>query len=99
MPGSWNPATYRERARKWREEAGTLPPGKDRDACFVLANGYANLAAIIDQSPDIQEAAATIDVSQFVRSSWIQPEPGRKLRNAMTSFALDAPSQGGPTKK
>ena len=47
MLGTWNPATYRERAKKWREEAETLPPGKERDACMVLAEGYANLAAEI----------------------------------------------------
>ena len=34
MLGTWNPATYRERAKKWREEAETLPPGKERDACM-----------------------------------------------------------------
>ena len=49
MSGSWNPAKYRERAKKWREEAETLPPGKERDACAVLAEGYENLAALIKE--------------------------------------------------
>jgi hypothetical protein len=49
MSGSWNAAKYRERAKKWREEAETLPPGKERDACVVLAEGYANLAALIEK--------------------------------------------------
>ena len=50
MLGTWNPATYRERAKKWREEAETLPPGKERDACMGLAEGYANLAALIQKA-------------------------------------------------
>jgi hypothetical protein len=50
MLGTWNPATYRERAKKWREEAETLPPGKERDACIGLAEGYANLAALIEKA-------------------------------------------------
>jgi hypothetical protein len=55
MPGSWNPATYRERARKWCEEAEALPPGRDRDASLALANGYAALVAIIERFPENAE--------------------------------------------
>jgi hypothetical protein len=49
MPGSWNAETYRARERQWRAEAESQPPGKDRDACMALAEGYAHLAAIIDE--------------------------------------------------
>jgi hypothetical protein len=49
MSGTWDTSKYRERAEKWREEAEALPPGKERDACMVLAEGYANLAALIEK--------------------------------------------------
>jgi hypothetical protein len=49
MPDSWDAAKYRKRAKKWRTEAETLPPGKERDACVVLAEGYATLAALIEE--------------------------------------------------
>jgi hypothetical protein len=50
MPGAWDASKYRERAEKWREEADALPPGKGRDACMGLAEGYANLAALIEKA-------------------------------------------------
>jgi hypothetical protein len=50
MPGSWNSETYRVRAKEWRDKAEALPPGKEREACLVLANGYASLAAQIEAS-------------------------------------------------
>ncbi|MGD0109316.1 MAG: hypothetical protein ABSC06_35560 [Rhodopila sp.] len=49
MPGTWDAETYRARTQKWRTEAETLPPGKERDTCMVLAQGYANLATLIEQ--------------------------------------------------
>jgi hypothetical protein len=55
MPGTWDPVLYRDRARRWREEAESLPPGKDRDACIALAQGYSNLAALIDERVDLLE--------------------------------------------
>jgi len=48
MPDTWNSADYRARALKWRAEAEALPPGEERDACLVLADGYANLASLIE---------------------------------------------------
>jgi transposase-like protein len=33
----------------WRENAGSHPPGKERDACLTPADGYANVAALIEQ--------------------------------------------------
>jgi hypothetical protein len=47
MPGSWNAETYLARAEQWRMQAESLPPGKDRDACIELAEGYEHLAALI----------------------------------------------------
>ena len=52
MPGTWDPVFYRDRAKRWREEAESLPNGKDRDACMALAEGYINLAALIEGRVD-----------------------------------------------
>ena len=49
MPGTWDAETYRTRARRWREAAQALPPGKEHDTCVTLAESYANLAALIEQ--------------------------------------------------
>ena len=49
MPDDWNADRYRERARQWRAMADHLPPGGERDACLVLAEGYAHLAEVIDR--------------------------------------------------
>jgi hypothetical protein len=59
MPDSWNPQVYRERAQRWREAAEKLPPGETRDATFILAEGYENLARLIeiDLAGDHSEAA------------------------------------------
>jgi hypothetical protein len=40
---------YRARAKRWRDEADALPPGKEREACITIADGYANLAVLIDE--------------------------------------------------
>jgi hypothetical protein len=42
-------ATYKERERQWRSQAATLSPGPERDACLALADGYANLTAILER--------------------------------------------------
>jgi hypothetical protein len=39
---------YRERERKWREEAERAPEGAERDACIALAEGYATLIAALE---------------------------------------------------
>jgi hypothetical protein len=49
MPGTWDAKKYRGLAARWREEAETLPPGRNRDACMTLADGYADLASIIEK--------------------------------------------------
>ncbi len=48
MPDGWDPAIYRERSARWREEAERRRPGAERDACLVIAHGYANLANLIE---------------------------------------------------
>ena len=50
MPDSWNAETYRARAQQWQVAADKLPPGKEREACLKLAEGYAHLAALIESS-------------------------------------------------
>jgi hypothetical protein len=47
--------TYQERERRWREFASRLLPGADRDACLTLAEGYANLLAILERLDVPQE--------------------------------------------
>jgi hypothetical protein len=49
MPDSWDAETYRVRAMQWRQKAETQPEGKERDVCLVIAEGYATLAALIEQ--------------------------------------------------
>jgi hypothetical protein len=49
MPDSWNSETYRAREKQWRAAAESKPPGTERDACLMLADGYAHLAAIIEE--------------------------------------------------
>jgi hypothetical protein len=46
---TWKAETYWARARQWRTKAETLPAGKDRDACIVLADGYERLARLLER--------------------------------------------------
>jgi hypothetical protein len=46
---TWKAETYWARARQWRAEAETLPPGEDRDACIELVEGYEHLAWLIER--------------------------------------------------
>jgi hypothetical protein len=50
MPDTWTAENYQARARAWREKADTLPEGRERDACLALAEGYANLADLIEEA-------------------------------------------------
>jgi hypothetical protein len=50
MPNNWNSKVYRQRADEWQEKANALSPGKERDTCLTIAQGYARLAALIDES-------------------------------------------------
>ena len=50
MPEAWNAAIYRERAAAWRDKATTLPEGSgEREVCQKIAQGYDNLANLIEQ--------------------------------------------------
>jgi hypothetical protein len=40
---------YRERERRWREEAKSRPDGAESDACVALADGYAHLVELIER--------------------------------------------------
>ena len=48
MPDSWDPERYKERAKAWRDKAASLPEGRERDTCVTLAEGYEELAEIIE---------------------------------------------------
>jgi hypothetical protein len=50
MPGSWDPTIYRVRAKDWQDKAEALPAGEERDTCEALAEGYARLAQLIEES-------------------------------------------------
>ena len=49
MFNSWDAETYRVRAVQWRQKAEMQPQGKERDVCLVIAEGYADLAALIER--------------------------------------------------
>ena len=48
MPDSWDAGEYRNRATAWLQKAESLPEGREREACFVLAEGYVRLAELIE---------------------------------------------------
>ena len=49
MPDVWDPVTYRERAKVWREKAATLPEDDpNRAPCLEIAEGYERLAAQLE---------------------------------------------------
>ena len=48
MPESWDAGEYRNRATAWLQKAESLPEGREREACFVLAEGYVRLAELIE---------------------------------------------------
>jgi hypothetical protein len=60
---AWDAATYRERELRWRNEAKALPPGSERDECCALADGYAKLVSIIDQSMENTDIISLYGVS------------------------------------
>lgn len=49
MPGSRNPDVYRERAKQWRDAAGSMLDSPTRKAYLLLADGYDNLANILEK--------------------------------------------------
>ena len=63
MPDTWNSDRYRTFAAKWRKDAEALPPGRERDECFALADKYADLVAIIDRLPENSDAPPVFGAS------------------------------------
>ncbi len=68
MPNDWNPETYRLRAKQWHDKAVALPSGDERQACEVLAQGYARLAQLIEHAQQYGRLPS-IDASASVRGS------------------------------
>jgi hypothetical protein len=58
MADDWDADTYRERARRWQAEADRFPPGKQREACLMLAEGYTQLLEIIEEMQQRQSGLA-----------------------------------------
>jgi len=48
MPESWDAGEYRDRATAWLQKAESLTAGRERDACLALAEGYLNLARLLE---------------------------------------------------
>jgi hypothetical protein len=49
LPERWDAAEYRKRAKAWREKAVALPEADpSRMACLTLAEGYENLANLLE---------------------------------------------------
>ena len=63
MPASWNAGEYRNRATAWRLKAESLPAGRERDACQVLADGYLNLAKLLEAQQGTPIAGGTAEPS------------------------------------
>jgi hypothetical protein len=50
LPDIWDPATYRERAKAWRDKAASFPEkDPNRATCVEIAVGYEKLAALLEQ--------------------------------------------------
>jgi len=59
MPHAWDPVTYLERAKVWREKAVTLPEtDPNRAHCIEIAEGYERLAAQISKPHQGARASA-----------------------------------------
>ena len=53
MPEVWDAAVYRQRAEAWRERAAAEMPDNPNQvaACLSIAQGYEQLAHLIDTTP------------------------------------------------
>jgi hypothetical protein len=47
MTGEWKIDTYRAREREWRQKAEDAGSAEEREACLIIADGYANLVALL----------------------------------------------------
>jgi hypothetical protein len=48
MPKGWDAGVCRNRARAWLQKAESLPEGREREACFTLAEDYVRFAKLIE---------------------------------------------------
>jgi len=65
MPDTWDPVTYLERAKAWREKAATLPQtNPNRAPCVEIAEGYERLAAQLEQRCERHLSKALKDVGR-----------------------------------
>jgi hypothetical protein len=53
-----NVETLREREAQWRQQAADLAPGAEQAVCLALAEGYADLIALIGRPPFSDAASA-----------------------------------------
>ena len=49
MPDHQDADAYRLQAKLWQEKADTFSGGEERDVYLIIADGYARLAALIEQ--------------------------------------------------
>jgi hypothetical protein len=59
MPKGWDAGVCRNRARAWLQKAESLPEGREREACFTLAEDYARFAKLIEAQPDTAGAGGS----------------------------------------
>lgn len=57
MPYRRDPVEYRKLAQQWREASAGLPSGEARDAYLAIAEGYENLAEILERNPGMQRTS------------------------------------------
>jgi hypothetical protein len=49
MSEHWDIEVYRARAKQWQAAADACPPGKEREACQILHEGYTRLVKVIEK--------------------------------------------------
>ena len=65
MPDTWDPVTYLERAKAWREKAAALSDDDpNRAPCVEIAEGYERLAAQLEQRCERHLSKALKDVGR-----------------------------------
>ena len=63
MKDGWDPKLYRNRSKQWENRAMTLPEGKERGAYLMIAEGYAQLAQIIEEKEAAFGASSLSDLT------------------------------------
>lgn len=49
MSSRWDVEIYRQRAKKWQDEAKTVRSDAERTTCLTIAEGYTRLVRLIEQ--------------------------------------------------